>query len=76
MRIFEFLEVISSIYLNRHVFVMNCADVQADLGLRCLHMSEDTFSYGVGHLTFTNYRANSADGKLIFSRKIGFDLSC
>ena len=30
----------------------DCADAQADLGPRCLHMLEDTFSHGAAQLTF------------------------
>ena len=28
----------------------DCVDAQADLGLRCPHMPEDTFSYGSFHI--------------------------
>ena len=28
----------------------DCADAQADLGVRCLHMPDDTFLHGVGHI--------------------------
>ena len=31
-----------------------CADALADLGLRCPHMSEDTFSHGSAHLIVVN----------------------
>ena len=39
LKFFEFLEVKSSIYLNRHVFVM----APADLNLRWTHMPEGIF---------------------------------
>ena len=31
----------------------DCVDAQAELGLRCPHMSEDTFSQGTAHMTST-----------------------
>ena len=31
----------------------DCADAQADRGLRCPYMPEDTFSHGVAHLLFS-----------------------
>ena len=31
-----------------------CADAQADLGLHCPHMPEDTFSLGAAHIDFTS----------------------
>ena len=31
----------------------DCTDVQADMGLRCPHMREDTFSHGTAHITQT-----------------------
>ena len=32
----------------------DCADAQADLGLRCPHMLEDTFSLGAAHILVTS----------------------
>ena len=46
LKIFHFVVVKFSIYLNRNVFVMNA---QADLNLRWAYMSEGTFSDVVGH---------------------------
>ena len=40
-----------SIYLNRRVFVM--WDAQADLSLRCVHMSEGSFSHTAAHMVKT-----------------------
>ena len=30
--------------------LLDCADAQADLGLCCPHMLEDTFSHGAAHI--------------------------
>ena len=34
----------------------DCADAQADLGLRCRHMTKDTFSHGTAYLVRTYWR--------------------
>ena len=31
----------------------DCANAQADQGLRCLHMPEDIFSHGAVHIRYT-----------------------
>ena len=36
----------------------DCADAQSDLGLRCPHMLEDTFSHGAAHKTLYRRRYN------------------
>ena len=33
----------------------DCADAQADLGLRCPHMPEDAFSHGEAHIYIISY---------------------
>ena len=42
---FPFLVVNFSIYLNRRVFVMDCANAQAGLNLRWAHISEGMFFF-------------------------------
>ena len=52
LKFFEFLEVKSSIYLNRHVFVM----APADLNLRWTHMPEGIFrTFWLKYLRITEY---------------------
>ena len=47
---FHFLVVKFSIYLNRHVFVMDSPDTQAHLSLRSDHISEGIFSHVVAKM--------------------------
>ena len=49
---------------------LDCTDVQADLGLCCLHIPKDTFSHGMAQMkTFVNYlwicEENKFKGKIL-----------
>ena len=37
---------------DQTAWMRKCANVQTDLGLHCLHISEDTFSHGGAHIIF------------------------
>ena len=46
-------------FYSIQLFRLCTADAQADLGLCCTHMPEDTFSHGAAHMSHANYHCRT-----------------